>query len=119
MNFFRDLGAADFAAYEDKQPQEVLQGQLVDLNAGRVTTVPWGSPEAGGDLPVAPVPDPQPIEPDSRAGVSGIAADLPARCCQKMTNLAFDTLRASHRLGNFLPQKLSEPLAHPVNRDLH
>ena len=38
-NFVDDLTAEDFRIYEDGVPQEVLEAQLIDLEAGVVTTV--------------------------------------------------------------------------------
>lgn len=45
-NFVDDLTAEDFTIYEDGVPQEVLEVQLIDLEAGVVTTVRAGI--AGG-----------------------------------------------------------------------
>ncbi len=57
--FVSDLGPADFLVREDGQIQEILQVELVDLIAGRVTTVAGAYPEAGGGSPAPPVPDPR------------------------------------------------------------
>jgi hypothetical protein len=65
--FVNDLGPEDFTVLEDGQPQNILQVQLVDLIAGRVTTVAGAYPEAGGGSRVPPVPDPHPSDIDPPA----------------------------------------------------
>jgi VWFA-related protein len=42
-DFLADLAASDFAVFEDGEPQEILDVQLVDLVAGEVRTLPTGT----------------------------------------------------------------------------
>lgn len=65
--FVSDLSAGDFTVFEDGEPREVLDVQLVDLVAGDV--IPLASPAAAADPPAAPTPDLAPAASDYSAMV--------------------------------------------------